>query len=290
MILSLKEVTLVCFDTKNIGAALDSMSHSLSQAKFAESIFFTSKSVCTIEAINKAKVLGIKIEFVPEVISVTEYSFFILAKLDNYIHSNFCLITQWDGWIINSEFWDPDFLNYDYIGAIWPQYSDNKVGNGGFSLRSKKLLKSTRDLIISMPDYKIPLIEDDYICREHRQFFEQKYQIKFPSNEIANKFSIERNGIPIKSFGFHGMYNFNFVVEIDSDLRILINKLSDVCFLDRASYDLARYLLEYKRFGIAKLIIVKRLRVIGLSTKNVKLIFLLLSRIPLKFLQNKLPY
>ena len=61
-------------------------------------------------------------------------------------------------------------------------------------------------------------------------FLNKIIKIKFPSNKIANKFSIERNGIPTKSFGFHGMFNFNFVLQSDSDLRILINKLSDACF------------------------------------------------------------
>jgi len=278
MSLKLNTITLVCLDTRNAEAAIASMSMSLSKVQFAETILFTSKVMFSKELELKANLAGIKLEYVPEIKSITEYSLFILSNLSSYINTNYCLLTQWDGWVINTEFWDSDFLNYDYIGAVWPQYSDYQVGNGGFSLRSKKLLNSTRDFIISNPDYKIPLIEDDYICRENRQFFEQNYQIKFPSNLIANKFSMERNGIPTKSFGFHGMFNFNFIFQSDLDLRMLVNKLSDACFLDRASYDLARNLLEYKRISIAKVIIFKRLKVIGLSTKNVKLLFLLLRR------------
>ena len=278
MTLSLKEVTLVCFDTRNVEAALESMNSSLSQVKFAESVLFTSKVLCSEDVINKAKMLGIKLEFVSKIKSITEYSFFILAKLDSYIHTNFCLITQWDSWVINSEFWDSDFLNYDYIGAVWPHYSENKVGNGGFSLRSKRLLESTRDFIISNPNFSIPLIEDDYICREQRKFFEEKYQIKFPTNEVANKFSVEGNGIPTESFGFHGMSNFNFVIKKDSDLKRLINKLSDECFLNRESYDLTKSLLKEKRIAIARLIIKKRLKINGLSKKHIKLIFFLLIR------------
>jgi len=282
MALPLKEVTLVCCETRNVGAALDSMSSSLSQAKFAESILFTSKTLCSEDVINKAKMLGIKLEFISELKSITEYSYFILAKLDKYIRTKFCLITQWDSWVIDSKFWDSDFLNYDYIGAIWPHYSENKIGNGGFSLRSKRLLESTKDFIMSRPDFSTPLIEDDYICRERRKIFEEKYQIKFPTNEIANRFSVERNGVPLRSFGFHGMFNFNFVIKKDSDLRRLINQLSDECFFDRASYDLTKSLLEEKRITIAKLIIKRRLKVTGLSTKNIKLIFLLLIRTFLK--------
>ena len=278
MVLELKEVTLVCLDTRNIEVALHSMSSSLSHAQFGESILFTSKALCSEDVINEAKIHGIKLEFIPELKSITEYSYFILAKLDKYISTKFCLITQWDSWVIERKFWDSDFLNYDYIGAIWPHYSENKIGNGGFSLRSKRLLESTRNYIVSMPDFSSPLIEDDYICRERRNIFEEKYQIKFPTNEIANRFSVERNGVPLRSFGFHGMFHFNFVIKKDFDLRRLINKLSDECFVNRASYDLTKSLLEEKRITVAKLIIKRRLKLTGLSTKNVKLVFLLLIR------------
>ena len=86
----------------------------------------------------------------------------------------------------------------------------------------------------------------------------------------------------MRSFGFHGMSNFNFVIKKDSDFTILINKLNDECFLNRASYDLTKNLLEEKRITIAKLIIKRRLKVTGLSTKHIKLVFLLLIKTFLK--------
>ena len=53
------------------------------------------------------------------------------------------LIIQHDGFILNHKAWDNEFLNYDYIGApvYWMGNKLIEVGNGGFSLRSKKLLK-----------------------------------------------------------------------------------------------------------------------------------------------------
>ena len=274
--ISLKEVTLVCFDTRNLEAAINSMARSMSHINFSESIFFTNQELCSKEFVSYTKDLGIRVVFVNDVKSITQYSLFILEKLDSYINTNFCLVTQWDSWVINSKSWDLDFLNYDYIGAIWPDYIENKVGNGGFSLRSKRLLKSTREILETNSDFSIPLIEDDFICREKRKIFEEKYQLKFPDVELANKFSVERNGIPIGSFGFHGMFNFNFVISKDNELRKLINTLSSDCFLDIASYDLTKSLINDKRFNIAKLVILKRLKVLGFSTKNIRLIFLLL--------------
>jgi hypothetical protein len=275
-VISLKEVTLVCFDTRNLEAAINSMARSMSHINFSESIFFTNQELCSKELVSYTKDLGIRAVFVNDVKTITQYSLFILEKLDSYINTNFCLVTQWDSWVINIKSWDMDFLNYDYIGAIWPDYMENKVGIGGFSLRSKRLLKSTREILETNSDFSIPLIEDDFICREKRKIFEEKYQLKFPDVELANKFSVERNGIPIESFGFHGMFNFNFVLSEDNELRKLINTLSSDCFLDVASYDLTKSLIIDKRFNIAKLVILKRFKVIGFSTKNIRLICLLL--------------
>jgi hypothetical protein len=282
MALILKEVTLVCFDTRNIEAAIESICSSHKHVKFSESILFTTKALCSENIVKKAKLFDIKLEFVSEIKSTTEYSYFILTELYKYIHTEFCLVTQWDGWVIDSNFWDSNFLNYDYIGAIWPHYSENNIGNGGFSLRSKKLLESTRDLMASSPNFTPPLIEDDYICREKKYIFVKTYQIKFPTNEIANRFSIEGNGNQLMSFGFHGMSNFSIVFKKDFDLVKLINKLHDECFLNRASYDLTTNLFKENRITIAKLIIRRRFDVSGLSTKNMKLIFLLAIKTFLK--------
>jgi len=279
MTLKLNKVTLICFDTRNIEAAIFSMSMSLRRVNFAESILFTSSRLCSEALKSKAAKDGIKLEYVSEISSVTEYSLFILSNLSSYIKTDFCLITQWDGWIINPKLWNPEFLKYDYIGAIWPNYSENQVGNGGFSLRSKKLLNSTRDFINNKPNFTIPLVEDDYICRKYRIFFEQNYNIMFASKEVANKFSVERNGLPVNSFGFHGMYNFNFVIKEDAELLTLMNKLTDDCYLTRDSYDLTKFLIKSKRMLISKLIIKKRFKIIGLSTKNIKLLFYYLFRL-----------
>ena len=85
MALPLKEVTLICFDTRNIDAAIESMNFSLGQIHFAESILFTTKALCSDSAINKANKLGIKLEFISQVSSISEYSYFILVNLEKYI-------------------------------------------------------------------------------------------------------------------------------------------------------------------------------------------------------------
>jgi hypothetical protein len=290
MSITLKEVTLVCFDTRNANAAIESMRCSLTQVKFSKNVLFTTTELCSIDIKEKAEKLNIKLECVSEIKSISDYSYFVLAKLDNYISTKFCLITQWDSWVINHNFWDSNFLNYDYIGAVWPHYLENQVGNGGFSLRSKKLLKASKHLIKSNSEPLTPLIEDDYICRQNRSIFEKKYKIKFPTNRLANKFSIEGNGPPINSFGFHGMSNFHLVIKKDIVLKNLLNRLSYEYFTNRESYDLTKSLLKENRFTNAKLIIQKRFYINGLSKKHIKLYIFLFTRITFTKVTQKVKY
>ena len=92
---------------------------------------------------------------------IKDYNNFIL-KLKNYVKSPYVLVVQDDGHVLNPNIWTDEFLKYDYIGAPWPaskkwnkrwdrygkNYSKkikyhskfNRIGNGGFSLRSKKFL------------------------------------------------------------------------------------------------------------------------------------------------------
>lgn len=139
------------------------------------------------------------------------YSEFMIHHLHNYVHTSHVLVVQADGYIINPEAWDPNWLEYDYIGATWLYKDGMNVGNGGFSLRSHKLCDIISQLVLN--DYHP---EDYIICRKHRKLLED-HGIKFAPEEVANRFSIEAYGSNIipgannysGQFGFHG-YNVDF--------------------------------------------------------------------------------
>jgi glycosyltransferase involved in cell wall biosynthesis len=136
--------------------------------------------------------------------SKEEYSEFVIKKLHEHILTDYALIIQYDGYVLNYQAWDNDFLNYDYIGATW-WYKDNmNVGNGGFSLRSRRLLK----ILAEDPHIKMLHPEDHHICRTYRDYLEEKHGIVFAPEEVANRFSIEAAYTPDKKywgqFGFHG--------------------------------------------------------------------------------------
>jgi hypothetical protein len=127
----------------------------------------------------------------------------------NYVQTSHILTIQWDGWVIDETKWDDNFLDYDYIGAPWPWHSHWRVGNGGFSLRSMKLLKTLYNNQKSFP-FKLP--SDDTICRLYRPWLEDR-GLKFAPEELAWNFSREHKPWgSSSSFGFHDPRNFNSIL------------------------------------------------------------------------------
>ncbi len=114
------------------------------------------------------------------------------------------LLVQWDGYVVNPGAWDPAFLECDYLGAKWFWHEDGmRVGNGGFSLRSRRLLAALED-----PRIVLVEAEDTTIGRTFRPLLEREHGIRFGSEALADKFAFEA-AYPIgKPFGFHGLFNF----------------------------------------------------------------------------------
>lgn len=133
----------------------------------------------------------------PDINTKEDYSRFVLRDLVNHIDTDFVLIVQYDGYIINPKAWTKRFLDYDYIGAPW-WYDGHNVGNGGFSLRSRAMLEACM---------KIPALhpEDDTIRLYAQQL--KMMGIKFAPEALAERFSFEQNWKHTEykgSFGFHG--------------------------------------------------------------------------------------
>jgi hypothetical protein len=174
------------------------------------------------QSTNKYK--HIKNELVNDLVG---YNNICIHGLSELINTEFCLIIQWDGFIINPNLWTNDFLNYDYIGAPWDHASSkNRVGNGGFSLRSKKFLDISNTLDYNphecewiydwQKNYRDIKPEDWFLCYESYEYM-INHNIKFPSPKIASTFAIEyplpchpfiKEDInTYNSFGFHGHFN-----------------------------------------------------------------------------------
>ena len=153
------------------------------------------------------------------------YNDFVL-KLIDYSDNDYVMLIQDDGHIVNPDLWDDSYLDYDYIGAPWPieeswislQFPDqqnimrdifpkNRVGNGGFCLRSKKFLQFSSQFNMCEG-----IGEDSYLCTS-KYLDAIDYGIKFAPLELSMKFSYENplgnwdqkiNFDEAKHFGWHG--------------------------------------------------------------------------------------
>jgi hypothetical protein len=148
---------------------------------------------------------------------ISEYANIMLRGVGEHVNTNHALYVQWDGIAKDNSRWTDDFLNYDYIGAVWPwEPAGKNVGNGGFSLRSKKLLDACRDKDIVLTA-DTPVAEDAIIGKFKRDYLEKEYDITFAPAELAKQFSFEL-GEYTPSFGFHGLWNvYNFMSDADLD-------------------------------------------------------------------------
>lgn len=211
----LDNITIInanCVDAKTSVKVLNYCSKNI---KFGKKILFTNDKPSNLT--NDIQFIKIK-----KINNIKDYNEFIIKNLPDHIDTDFCLITQNDGFIINPHLWDDNFLKYDYIGAPWSMEGmkiwkrTNRIGNGGFSLRSKKLIKYIQSF--KYVDFNEP---EDVIT----SLVIEKHNDKFiyPTIDIAIKFSIE---CPIEdydinirqSFGFHGK-------EIYNNLNILYPEL-----------------------------------------------------------------
>jgi hypothetical protein len=224
--------TLVCFDTDNHVLAKLALERTARLCEFDRVIYFSDVDWAVRESIF------IKVD---KIKSGDEYSDFMLKGLLPYIETNHVMVVQYDGFIVNPDLWMDDFLSYDYIGAPWPAFRDYSVGNGGFSLRSRRLLEALQDKVIERHDG-----EDATICRYFRSYLEVKYGIKFASPEIALQFSYESAFQPVGgSFGFHGMLNVGNYFR-GKDAEFFLNNLSSTTYSGSAVWLL---FIRYVRDG-----------------------------------------
>ena len=194
--LALPTVTLCAVTSVNFPATLAALEACLDQVEFAEALLLTDAEAAPAPS-------DIRVVPIPRIASVAAYSRFMLQDLADHVNSPHCLVVQWDGFVLDALQWDAGFLDCDYVGAPWPQFDDGRdVGNGGFSLRSRRLLEACRD-----PRFRHGGAEDVAICRVNRTLLEEEHGLRFANRATAARFAFERSAPPGPTFGFHGVFN-----------------------------------------------------------------------------------
>lgn len=147
--------------------------------------------------------------------NIDEWNRAIIYDLYKYVDTDFAFLIHADGFIVNPEQWNDEWLQYDYIGAPWPYPYDNfsyrdsegnvqRVGNS-VGLRSKKLLELPTKLNLEWKSYYGNTNEDGFLCCHNKKILEEN-GCKFAPLEVAKHFAHETM-IPeiqgIKPFAFH---------------------------------------------------------------------------------------
>jgi hypothetical protein len=222
-VINLNNVTLLGIDCVSFDKLIIAANISESFIRFNKTVLLTSLDNSDSRAIK-----------IPDISTKEDYDKFVMEKLNEYVDTEYVLIIQHDGHILNPNAWDDRYLNYDYIGSPWGHGDlSGKVGNGGFSLRSKKLLEECANATFPRVYGGIENQEDVQICHSHRDYFKSK-GIKFAPKELAEKFSIEGNEHNDRTwtyqFGFHDLHQTNtsnFIIPNDKYKFNIFYKYSD---------------------------------------------------------------
>ena len=156
----LPDVTLICLTNQKISEHVEAMEKSCKGIEFGAR----------------------KIIYDMDCDSIDEWNRKIIYELPDYINTSHALLIHSDGYVINPNLWNNDWLNYDYCGSPWPLPIDGysyrtehgyiaRVGNS-VSLRSKKLMKLAA--IREWKSYYGNTNEDGFICCHNREWLEDQ--------------------------------------------------------------------------------------------------------------------
>jgi len=195
--LSLPDVTLVAVDTRSPDLALLAMAQSMTLVNFGAAVLVTRPAHGLADVPP-----GLQIVTTDRVNSTGEYGQFLFTELYRYVATSHCLIVQWDGFVLDPSMWDAGFLQFDYIGPVWigGKPGQHRVGGGGFSLRSRRLL-----LALHGADLELTDSEDICLCRTYREYLETRHGIRYADESTAHRFAFELTDNRPSSFGFHGL-------------------------------------------------------------------------------------
>lgn len=208
MKIQLPNVTLMAVSSIKISETILSLLTSMKHIDFGRVVLVSHEKPQSLPE-------NIDFEKCSEIKSINDFNSYAFYHLGNHFETSHCLLTQHEAWVINPTEWKDEWLQYDYIGAPWPVCYDAyichdtgehvRVGNGGFSLRSKKLTELPLKHFMPLLEEQGWYNEDGNICVYHRKKM-LELGIEYAPVEIASKFSYETlipENIGITTFGFH---------------------------------------------------------------------------------------
>jgi hypothetical protein len=205
----LPDVTLVCTSSVRINEHIRSMLKCSEEIEFGKMLFVSHE---------KPADLPTNIEFIeyPKIENIMDFNHLMWEDIGWMIETSHSLFCQDHATILNSNLFKQEWLDLDYLGAIWPVVKNSYVanngevvrnGNGGFSLRSTRLMRLPRQMDWELRQEQSYFNEDGNVCCYWRkEMLEQG--IKYGTAEDAALFSyetpmLENDWGKMKTFGHH---------------------------------------------------------------------------------------
>ncbi len=202
MTLKLPDVTIVAIDTDAAALLRLALADTLRQIEPARVVVWSN---------TDPLLPGVEHVEIGRLSSLDDYSAILWYMVPWKVKTSHFLVMQWDGWVLDASRWNPEFLEYDYIGAVWPWFGSSRVGNGGFSLRSKRLARRVGEQEWRMPPHAD---EDKVLCRQYRYELDRDGEFLWAPEALARQFSHEcESPPPGGTFGFHDCRNFPAVMD-----------------------------------------------------------------------------
>jgi len=178
--LKLPQITLIAFGTTDIEGMKKALEYSSKDIEFG-AVKLITEIPCN---------------------SIDEWNYNIVYRLGEFVDTDYCILIHPDGFIVNPDIWDDEWLKYDYIGSPFPLPTDDfsyrdingviqRVGNS-VSLRSKKLLDLPKKLGMEWKSFHGFYNEDGFVSVNMRHIFEE-HGCKYAPFEVALKFGREVN-------------------------------------------------------------------------------------------------
>jgi len=234
-------VSLVLADTETYVLANNAIEHSLRQFPFDEVLVLTDRPELWPQW---------RTHRIDTIRHIDAYNQLMLSVVPHLVQTDFFVVAQFDGFAVNGSAFSEAFYDFDYIGAVWPEWPVFNVGNGGFSWRSKKLALAVADMAgFWQPGEP----EDVFIARTLRVALESRHGCRFADVETASRFAYEQVLPTTATFGFHGLMHLPVIYQ--DQLPYLVDHLPERVLKGRLPLLLASGLMmdSVKRAQLAQL-------------------------------------
>jgi len=206
--INLPNVTLLAVSSIEIPATIQALQISSAKINFARIVL-----VSDVKPDNLPE--NIEYAYYPKITCSHDFDVFAIEHLGKYFDTSHVLMVQYHGFVIRPEIWKDEWLKFDYCGALWPERSEFislstgtlvRVGNGGFSLRSKRLYDTIEKLGLKCI-YDRGYSNDDGLINSFYRKILLDNGINYPQPEHIANFSYE-NPVPENNYGY--IYTFGF--------------------------------------------------------------------------------